>query len=131
MTIGDGSDSYSQVVLAKGPVGYWRLGEAGGPAAFDSSGNGNGGTYYGNPSFGQPGAISNDPDTAVGFNGPDSGDYVEVADPDSQSFSQPASGAGLTVEVWMRPDALVFSGETDDPYVHWFGKGMRVIQAVR
>jgi hypothetical protein len=128
LTIGDGSDSYSQVVLAKGPVGYWRLGEVGGPTAFDSSGDGNGGTYHGSPSFGQPGAINNDPDTAVGFNGPDSGDYVEVPDPDSQSFSQPTSGAGLTVEVWMRPDALVFSGETDDPYVHWFGKGMSGIE---
>ena len=73
------------------------------------------GTYYGNPSFGQPGAINNDPDTAVGFNGPGSGDYVEVPDPDSQSFSQPTSGAGLTVEVWMRPDALVFPGETWQP----------------
>ena len=108
MSIGDCGDSYSQVVLAKGPVGYWRLGEADGPAAFDSLSNGNDGTYFGNPSFGQPGVINNDPDTAVGFTGPDSGDYVEVPDPDSQSFSQPASGAGLTVEVWMRPDALVF-----------------------
>jgi hypothetical protein len=128
LSIGDGSDSYSQVVLAKEPVGYWRLGELGGPAAFDSSGNGNGGAYYGNPSFGQPGAINNDPDTAVGFNGPDSGDYVEVPDPHSQSFSQPISGAGLTVEVWMRPDALIFSGETGNPYVHWFGKGMSGIE---
>jgi hypothetical protein len=42
----------------------------GGPTAFDSSGNGNSGTHYGDPSFGQPGAINNDPDTAVGFNGP-------------------------------------------------------------
>jgi hypothetical protein len=128
LSTGDCGDSYSQVVLAKGPVGYWRLGEAGSPTAFDSSGNGNGGTYYGNPSFGQPGAINNDPDTAVGFNGSDSGDYVEVPDPDSQSFSQPTSGAGLTVEVWMRPDALVFSGETDNPYVHWLGKGMPGIE---
>ena len=128
MSIGDDSDSYSQVVLAKGPVGYWRLGEPGGPAALDSSANGNGGTYYGDPSFGQPGAINNDPDTAVGFNGPGSGDYAEVPDPDSQSFSQPASGAGLTVEVWMRPDALVFSGEPGKPYVHWFGKGMSGIE---
>jgi hypothetical protein len=128
LSIGDGSDSYSHVVLAKGPVGYWRLGEPGGPTAFDSSGNDNGGTYHGNPSFGQPGAINNDPDTAVGFNGPDSGDYVQVPDPSSQSFSQPTSGAGLTVEVWMRPDALVFSGETDNPYVHWLGKGMSGIE---
>jgi hypothetical protein len=51
-----------------------------------------------------------------------------VPDPDSQSFSQPTSGAGLTVEVWMRPDALVFSGETDNPYVHWLGKGMPGIE---
>src|SRR5215472_2077563 len=114
------SDSYSQVILAKGPVGYWRLGEAGSPSAFDSSGSGSDGTYNGSPSFGIPGAIAGDPDTAVGFNGPDSGDYVEVPDPASQAFSQPASGAGLTVEVWMRPDALVFAGETDSPYVHWF-----------
>jgi hypothetical protein len=128
LSTGDGSDSYSQVVLAKGPAGYWRLGELGGPAAFDSSDNGNGGTYYGNPSFGQPGAINNDPGTAVGFNGPGSGDYVEVPDPDSQSFSQPTSGAGLTVEVWMRPDALVFSGEPGKRYVHWFGKGMSGIE---
>ena len=53
---------------------------------------------------------------------------MEVPDPDSQSFSQPTSGAGLTVEVWMRPDALVCSGETDNPYVHWFGKGMPGIE---
>ena len=118
MSIGDDSDSYSQVVLAKGPVGYWRLGEPGGPAALDSSANGNGGTYYGDPSFGQPGAINNDPDTAVGFKGPGSGDYAEVPDPDSQSFSQPASGAGLTVEVWMRPDALLFSGEPGKVSIH-------------
>ncbi len=128
MSIGGASDSYSQVVLAKGLVGYWRLGEAGGPTAFDSSGNGSDGTYYGNPSFGQPGAITNDPDTAAGFNGPDSRDYVEMPNLDGQAFSQPTSGAGLTVEVWMRPDVLIFSGETDNAYVHWLGKGMSGIE---
>jgi hypothetical protein len=119
------SDAYSQVVLAKGPVGYWRLGEAAGPDAADSAGGGNGGTYNGNPTFGQPGAILNDPDTAVGFNGPDSRDYVEISDPsETQVFSQPSSGLGMTVEAWMRPDALVFAGQTQDPYIHWLGKGM-------
>lgn len=116
--------SYAQVVLAKNPVGYWRLGEAQGAIAFDSSGKGVDGTYNGSPSLGQPGAIANDPDTAVGCNGPDSGDFIAIPDPDDESFSQATSGAGLTVEVWMRPDVLVFSGEkTDDPYVHWLGKG--------
>lgn len=119
-----GGGSYSQLVLARGPVGYWRLGEADGSTAFDSSGNGSDGAYNGSPTFGQPGAID-DPDTAVGFNGPGSGDFVEVPEPVGQAFSQPTSGVGLTVEVWMRPDALVFPGETDDPYVHWLGKGTR------
>src|SRR6516225_7917902 len=52
------SDQYSSVVLAKGPVGYWRLGEGAGPTASDSSGNGYDGIYFGNPSFGQAGAIA-------------------------------------------------------------------------
>jgi hypothetical protein len=116
------SDQYSGVVLAKGPVAYWRLGEASGPTAADASCNGYDGTYLGNPTFGQPGAIVNDPDTAIGLNGPDSMDYVEIPDPDSAAFSQPTSGAGLTVEVWMRPDGLTFPGETSDIYIHWLGK---------
>jgi len=116
------SDLYSSVVLAKGPVGYWRLGEAQGPTASDASGDGYDGMYLGNPTFGEPGAIANDPDTAIGVNGPTSMDYVEIADPDSQGFSQPTSGLGLTVEVWMRPDALVFPGQTSDIYIHWLGK---------
>lgn len=117
------SDTYSSVVLAKGPVGYWRLGEGAGPTASDFSGNGNDGTYSGNPNFGQPGAINNDPDTAVGLNGFGSGDFVEIGDPATQAFSQPTSQLGLTVEVWMRPDALVFPGETSQIYIHWLGKG--------
>jgi len=119
------SDSYSALVLAKGPVGYWRLGETdlSSPAA-DATGNGNDGAYNGSPTLGQPGAIANDPDTAIGCNGPDSRDYVEIGDPANQAFSQPTSGMGLTVEVWMRPDVLVFPGQTADPYVHWLGKGM-------
>ena len=118
------SDAYSTVVLAKGPVGYWRLGEAAGPTAADLSGGGYEGTYFGTPSFGQPGAIAGTPDTAVGFNGPSSMDYVEISEPadGSQAFSQPTSGAGLTVEAWLRPDSLTFAGETKDIYIHWLGK---------
>jgi Concanavalin A-like lectin/glucanases superfamily len=118
------SDQYSSVVLAKGPVAYWRLGEASGPTAADASGNGNGGTYLGNPAFGQAGAIVNDPNTAIGLNGPNSKDYVEIPDPSSAAFSQPTSGAGLTVEVWLRPDILTFPGQTSDSdiYIHWLGK---------
>ena len=117
------TDPYSTVVLAKAPVGYWRLGEIAGPAAADLSGNASDGTYYGGPDFGEPGAIANSSDTAIALHGSDSGDYIEIPDPDSAQFSQPASGAGLTVEVWMRPDVLSFSGQTTQPYIHWLGKG--------
>lgn len=117
------TDPYSTVVLAKGPVGYWRLDESGGPTAADTSGYGADGAYLGNPNFGQPGAIAGSADTAIGLNGFSSGDYVEMRDPDGAPFSQPTSGAGLTVEVWRRPDALVFPGQTAQPYIHWLGKG--------
>jgi hypothetical protein len=113
------SPDYRDGVLAKGPVGYWRLGEPDGPTAYDETANAYDGTYFGNPTFGISGAIEDDPDSAVDFNG---GDYVEIGD--SADFSQPTSGAGLTVEVWMRPDILTFPGQTADPYVHWLGKGV-------
>jgi hypothetical protein len=115
--------AYRDHVLAKGPVGYWRLGEDAGPTAFDETPNAYDGGYFGSPTFGTPGAIAGDPDTAVQFNGTD---YVEI--PDSTDFSQPTSGDGLTVEVWIRPDVLTFYGEiggSPDPYVHWVGKGDR------
>lgn len=110
---------YEKTVLAKRPVGYWRLGEARGVEARDSSGNEHHGTYHGTPAFGQRGAIDDDPNTAIKLDGKRC--YVEIAD--HKDFSQPTSGKGLTVEVWMRPDALEFEGETSDPYIHWLGKG--------
>lgn len=110
---------YAKVVLAKKPVAFWRLGEDKGPAALDSTGNGHTGAYKGAPVLQQKGAIQGDPDTAVRLDGKRS--YVEV--PSHKNFSQPTSGKGLTVEVWVRPDALEFEGETGDPYVHWLGKG--------
>jgi concanavalin A-like lectin/glucanase superfamily protein len=115
--------AYRDAVLAKSPVAYWRLGEAAGPTAVDETGNGHDGIYINNPTFGQTGAIRGDSNTAVQFNGMN---YVEI--PDSADFSQPTSSNGLTVEAWMRPDALAFSGQlssdpTVNPYVHWLGKG--------
>jgi hypothetical protein len=115
--------AYEQAVLADRPVAYWRLGEASGPTAVDSTGHGHEGKYHGHPTYGETGAIEGDRNTAVGLHGHE---YVEI--PDSVHFSQPESHAGLTVEVWMRPDALDFPGEAahpnDDPYVHWLGKGV-------
>src|SRR5262249_13720554 len=109
---------YRAGVLAKGPVAYWRLGEARGPVARDETMNGHDGGYFGNPVSGQAGALHNDLNSAIQVN---SRDYVEIAD--SVAFSQPASGFGLTVEAWVRPDLLDFRGESADHYVHWLGKG--------
>jgi hypothetical protein len=113
------ASNYEKVVLAKKPVAYWRLGEAKGPKALDSTGNGHQGVYKGKPAFGEQGAIKGDEDTAVKLDG--KGSYVEIAD--HKDFSQPTSSKGLTVEVWARPDVLEFEGETADPYIFWLGKG--------
>jgi hypothetical protein len=114
---------YRELILSRQPVAYWRLGEAAGPTAVDETGNGHDGRYFGDPTFGQPGAIQGDDDTAVQFHG---ADWVEI--PNSVHFSQPQSTVGLTVEAWMRPDFLTFPGESnpnsvENPYVHWLGKG--------
>src|SRR5262245_23770527 len=69
---------YAKIGLAKKPVGYWRLGEAAGPDAFDSSGNGHKGTYQGTPAFQERGAIAGDANTAVKLDGKNS--YIEIAD---------------------------------------------------
>jgi hypothetical protein len=118
-TRADAADSYAQAVLSKRPAAYWRLGERSGQTAHDASNNHHDGTFRGRPAFGEPGAIRDDPDGAVAFDG--RSDYVEI--PDSLHFSQPSSDRGLTVEAWMRPDILTFPGETNQRYVHWLGKG--------
>jgi len=59
------------------------------------------------------------------------GNYAEVAS--SPAFS--LSKEGLTVAVWMRPDALVFpkreGGQANEQYVHWLGKGQGEIRSGR
>ncbi len=118
---GEKRGAYARAVLASSPLAYWRLEETRGPTARDSSGDGNDGRYFGHPMFGQKGAITSEPDRAVGLNGPQTKSYIEVRDRDE--FSIATSGKGLTVEVWMRPDALDFKGEGPEDFVHWLGKG--------
>jgi hypothetical protein len=118
--------AYAKSVLASKPVAYWRLGEEKAPTSHDATAHKHHGKYVGQPLLGQPGAILADPDKAIGLDGPKSKSCVEV--PDSTAFSVPTSGKGLTVEVWMRPDALDFPGENQgpkNPYIHWLGKGER------
>jgi hypothetical protein len=63
-----GGSSYVQTVLASHPVAYWRLGESHGPTAADQTGA-HPGTYVGAVTYGVPGAIAGDPNTAVTVNG--------------------------------------------------------------
>ena len=49
--------------------------------------------------------------------------YIEI--PSSPEFSIQASGEGLSVEVWIRPNVLLFEGEGRKKYIHWLGKGER------
>ena len=113
------SEDYRLVILAGNPVGYWRLGEAAGTAvAHDESPNKRDGKYMGQPKLGAAGAVANDANTAITLDG---ASYVEI--PDDPAFSQPTSRAGLTVEVWMRPDKLDFAEAAATKYIHWLGKG--------
>ncbi len=57
-------------------------------------------------------------DTATVFDG--LSQYVQY--PSSKSLSIPRNNA-LTLEAWIRPDALQFPSQEGDGYVHWAGKG--------
>src|SRR5947199_1983838 len=61
--------SYAALVAARpGLLAHWRLGETSGAAASDTTGSYNG-TFVNAPTLGSPGAITNDPNTSVTFNG--------------------------------------------------------------
>jgi hypothetical protein len=112
-------DQYQQLVLAAGPVAYWRLGEAAGATvAADETGNKHDGRYHGTPRFGEPAALRGSRNGAVALDG---NTYIEM--PDDPAFSQPTSGQGLSVELWLRPDRLEFPGDRGNTYIHWLGKG--------
>jgi hypothetical protein len=69
---------YKTEVLALGPVGYWRLGEASGTNAADELST-NDGTYTNTPTLGQVGSLALDTDTAVLFASASS-EYVTMGD---------------------------------------------------
>lgn len=86
--------TYSAEVLADTPLAYWKLGEASGTTATDSSGNANDGTYTGSPTLGATGMLTGDPDTAVTFDG--STQYM------SAPLAAFAANALITVEAWAK-----------------------------
>jgi hypothetical protein len=110
--------SYTQSVLASAPVGYWPLDEETGTLAHDVCGRRHHGAYQNGPALGGPGPFG-DRRAAV-FNGVDQ--FVVIRNPHGALFSQPTSGAGLSIECWVRPDALAFDAGTSG-YAYWLGKG--------
>ena len=90
--------TYSATVLADGPTSYWRLGEASGTVLADAAGT-NPGKAKGGLTLGVAGALSSDPDTAVGL-GSNSA-YVSVANAANLNF-----GADFSVEAWAKPSVV-------------------------
>ena len=91
---------YPSAVLADGPAGYWRLGDAAGaPIATDSSGGGRSGTYL-QAGLGAAGALVGDPDTAAALAGV-SGSGVSV--PSTAALNFGTTGFGL--DTWVKTTA--------------------------
>jgi PKD repeat protein len=87
-----GVSDYEDAVLdTPGLIDYYKLGEPSGPAIADSSGTNNG-TISGG-SFGQPGAVAEDPTTSVGFNGSSAYGSIPL---------DLSSTHVLTVEFWLK-----------------------------
>ena len=89
------SSPYSRAVAAtSGVVSFWRLGEASGTSACDTTGS-NTGTYQGGYTLGKTGAIVGDAGTATLFNGT-SGD---VSVPSASSLNTTDT---FSIEAWVR-----------------------------
>lgn len=89
--------SYSSEVLADSPLVYYRLGEASGTVATDSSGNGRNGTYVSSPTLGVTGALTGDSDKAMTVAG---GSRVDQA-----AAGWMAVGT-WSVEAWVKPSTI-------------------------
>jgi Concanavalin A-like lectin/glucanases superfamily/Putative Ig domain/Bacterial Ig-like domain len=90
--------TYNGLVLADGARGYWRLGESSGTTAVDETGASNG-TYAGGVTLGDPGALVNDPNTAVDLNGASG----RVSIPSVSALNLTSR---VSIEAWVRPESL-------------------------
>jgi hypothetical protein len=102
-----GTSKYAAVVMADSPALYLRLGETRGPVAVDEMHASNGAYFDAGVTYGLPGALAGDPNTAVAFDGKSG-----IRMPPGLDFS---GTAPYTVELWANLGALR-SG--DDPY--WY-----------
>lgn len=101
----DSNSAYAEAVLADSPSAYWRLGEPAGfsiTSAYDWGGTTQTGTYTGGFTLGQTGALYNDSDTAVLFNG--STGYVSLPN------AIIAANHDLTLEMWVNVPSFAADG---------------------
>ena len=123
--VDSGSTYASAVRGTAGLVSYWRLGEASGTTACDSSGA-NAGGYQGGFSLGRVGALAGDPDTAAAFDG--STGYVSV--PHTPSLDV---GDSFSVEAWVRrnsfgaPDYQAIASQGANAWLLAFNAGNRLV----
>jgi len=110
--------NYPSTVLADSPVGYWRLDETVSPGStatnLGSLGAAGNGTYFAGVAGGQPGAVTNDTDTAAGFDGVSG--KLEVP------YNAALNATPFSLECWAKPGflaatdyAAVVSARVPDP----------------
>jgi large repetitive protein len=98
VTVASANAGYSATVRGDSPFLYWRLGEASGTTAADSSGNGRSGLYQGSIVYSQTGAITGDANKAVRLAGTAPSDgYVT-----SQSTTAVVNPQTFSVELWFK-----------------------------
>lgn len=85
--------NYYELILSDSPVGYWRLGEALGYVAVDQIAGHNGVIPNNNVIYSTPGAIINDPDTALTF----AGVPIEISNTGSIQLN-----SNFSAECWVR-----------------------------
>jgi len=94
--------SYAQTILNDAPIGYWRLDETGGTVAHDLSPSGYNGSINGGVTLNQAGALYNDPDMSMLFNG--STGYITLPNGLNQTYS------AFSVEMWVKATNLASAG---------------------
>jgi concanavalin A-like lectin/glucanase superfamily protein len=109
--------SYDRLILSEAPVLYLAMSTPEAGLEPDRTGRARSGTYLPAGSIPASAVLPNG-DPCARFDG--KAQYLEVPDADDLSVTTTRK---LTIEAWMRPDALEFPAKEATGYVHWMGKG--------
>jgi hypothetical protein len=107
--------AYRDIVMADGPIAFWRFGEASGSNAASETGIG-AGTYNGGFVLGRPGAMVGDPNTSLALNG--STGYMSAPHSSPLNF-----GDAFSFEAWFMRTTL-----GTDQRLFFKGTGSAVVQ---